>query len=57
MKNSVHVLPHCLQSMRVPTKFECFICLESIRNIFMSLGKDFLAAKLNYLQSGGGCCE
>ena len=42
--------PHCLQSMHVPTKFECFICLESIRNKFMPLGKDLLAAKLNYLQ-------
>ena len=49
--------PHCTQSMRVPTKFECFLCLESIRNQFMPLGKDLLAAKLNYLQRGGGCCK
>ena len=49
--------PHCTQSMRVPTKFECFICLESIRNEFIPLGKDLLAAKLNYLQRGGGCCK
>ena len=49
--------PHCIQSMHVPTKFECFICLESIRNEFMPLGKGLLAAKLNYLQRGGGCCK
>ena len=30
--------PHCIQSTRVPTKFECFICLESIRIEFMPLG-------------------
>ena len=24
---------------------------------FMPLGKDLLAAKLNYLQRGGGCCK
>ena len=34
-----------------------FVCLESIRNKFMPLGKDLLAAKLNYLQRGGGCCK
>ena len=33
------------------------IYLESIRNEFMPLGKDLLAAKLNYLQKGGGCCK
>ena len=49
--------PHCIQIMRVPTKFERFICLENIRNEFMPLGKDLLAAKLNYLQRGGGCCK
>ena len=43
--------------MRVPTKFKCFICLETIRNEFVPLGKDLLAAKLNYLQRGGGCCK
>ena len=43
--------------MRVPKKFECFICLESIRNEFRPIGKDLLAAKLNYLQRGGGCCK
>ena len=49
--------PHYIQSMRVPTKLECFICLESIRNEFMPLGKDLLVGKLNYLQRGGGCCK
>ena len=48
--------PHWIHSMRVPTKFKCFICLETIRNEFMPLGKDLLAAKLNYLQRGG-CCK
>ena len=48
--------PHCIQSMHVPTKFGCFICLESIRNEFIPLGKDLLAGKLNYLQRGG-CCK
>ena len=43
--------------MRAPTEFKCFICLETIRNEFMPLGKDLLAAKLNYLQKGGGCCK
>ena len=57
MHGELCVLPHCIQSMRVPTKFGCFICLESIRNEFMPLGKDLLAAKLNYLQRGGGCCK
>ena len=49
--------PHWIQSIRVPTKFKRFICLETIRNEFMPLGKDLLAAKLNYLQKGGGCCK
>ena len=49
--------PHCIQSMRVPTQFECFICLESIRIEFMLLSWDLLAVKLNYLQRGGGCCK
>ena len=49
--------PHCIQSMRVPTEFKCFTCVETIRNEFMPLGKDLLAAKLNYLQRGGGCCK
>ncbi len=49
--------PNCIQSMRVPTKFECFICLESIRIEFVPLGYDLLAAKLKYLQRGGGCCK
>ena len=35
--------PHCMKSMRVPTKFDYFICLESIRNEFIPLGKDLLA--------------
>ena len=43
--------------MRVPTEFKCFTCVETIRNEFMPLGKDLLAAKLNYLQRGGGCCK
>ena len=43
--------------MHVMTKFKCFTCLETIRNEFMPLGKDLLAAKLNYLQKGGGCCK
>ncbi len=43
--------------MRVPTKSKCFICLETIRNEFMSLGKDLLAAKLNCLQRRGACCK
>ena len=49
--------PHCIQSMRVPTEFKCFTCVETIRNEFMPLGKDLLAAKLDYLQTGGGCCK
>ena len=49
--------PHCIQSMRFPTKFECFICLKSIQNKFIPLGNDLLAGKLNYLQRGGGCCK
>ena len=49
--------PHCIQSMRVPVKFKWFICLETIRNKFMPLGKNLLAAKLNYLQRGGCCCK
>ena len=48
--------PHCIRSMCVPTKFKWFICLETIRNKFMPLGKDLLAAKLNYFQRGG-CCK
>ena len=47
----------CIQSMLVSTKFKCVICLETIRNKFVPLGKDLLDAKLNYLQRGGGCCK
>ena len=43
--------------MCVPTELKYFICLETIRNEFVPLGKDLLAAKLNYLQRGGGCCK
>ena len=47
--------PHWIQSICVPTKFKRFICLETIRNEFMPLGNNLPAAKLNYLQKGGGC--
>ena len=52
--------PHCIQSMRVPTKSKCFIRQDVYtyisKNELVSLGKDLLAAKLNYLQGGGCCC-
>ena len=55
-RTKIHVgVEQC--SCFAPTKFECFMCQESIRNEFMPLGKDLLAAKLNYLQRGGGCCK
>ena len=51
------VLPRCIQSMRLPTKSKCFICLKTIKNELIPLGKDLLAAKLYYLQRGGCCCK
>ena len=53
---SVHVCLHCIQSMRVPIKFECFICPESIRNECMPLGKDLLADRY-YTRKILGCHE
>ena len=47
----------CIHSIYILIQFECFICLESIRNKFMPLGNNLFAAKLKYLQRGGGCCK
>ena len=47
----------CIHSIHIPTQFEGFICLKSIRNKFMPLGNNLFAAKLKYLQSGGGFCK
>ena len=46
-----------IHSIHIPTQFEGFICLESIRNKFMPLGNNLFAAKMKYLQRGGGCCK
>ena len=44
-----------LHSICIPTKFECFICLESKRNKFMPMGDNLFAAKLKNMQRGSGC--
>ena len=49
--------PPCIHSIHILTKLDCFTCLESIRNKFMPLGNNLFAAKLKYLQRGGGCCK
>ena len=41
----------------IPSKFECFICLESKRNKFMPMGDNLFAAKLKNMQRGSGCCK
>ena len=55
--NKFMFCPCCLHSICIPSKFECFICLESKRNKFMPMGDNLFAAKLKYLQRGSGCCK
>ena len=55
--NKFMICHFCIHSIYILIQFECFICLESIRNKFMPLGNNLFAAKLKYLQRGGGCCK
>ena len=55
--NKFMFCPCCLHSICIPSKFECFIYLESKRNKFMPMGDNLFAAKLKYLQRGSGCCK
>ena len=46
-----------LVSNDIPMKFDCFICLKTMRNKFMPVDENLFAAKLKYLQWGGGSCK
>ena len=55
--NKFMFCPPCLHSICIPTKFECFICLESKRNKFMPMSDNLFAATLKNMQRGSGCCK